>query len=342
MSDIALQYLDTADHHRIAYAVLGNPELAPILFLHGGPGADAHPADAKRFNLERHCVIMFDQRGCGRSTPLGDIKNNTTQHLIDDIERLRHTLNYSQWSVYGGSWGAALALEYAKQHPAQVIAIILRGSFLARQQDLDWFIQPDGVAAQYPAAYQALRAELKPAAGEALTSRLYQLLQAAPDANPKASAADTAAQTQRRGLQGLGTKIMAHFAAPALAANDTKLHYQAALAWDHWEATVMGFPPPTAETQPEAQQKRIAAKRVYAHYCHHQFFIGAQGVLSQLERLREIPVHMLHGNNDQVCRLSAAQELAAALPRSELVIVDAGHSLHETNISKALWQRVSR
>ncbi len=332
-----LQFLNTPDHHNIAYAVIGNPELTPILFLHGGPGSDSNPADAKRFNLERHCVIMFDQRGCGRSTPSGDIKNNTTQHLIDDIEQLRHTLSIKQWIVYGGSWGAALALEYAKQHPTQVISIILRGSFLARKQDLDWFIQPDGVATQHPEAYKTLQEQLNPAEGEALTSRLYGLLK-----TPTSTTYSTTEAVQANGIHGIGAKIMAHFSPSQPAPKNESSQYQAALTWDHWEATVMGFPKSTTETDTKSQQKRIAAKLVYAHYCHHQFFIGEQGVMNNLDRLQAIPVHMIHGKNDQVCQLAAAKELDAALPNSELVIVDAGHGLHEEHISQALWQWATR
>lgn len=298
-----LQFLNTPDQHRIAYAVIGDPQLKPILFLHGGPGSDSNPAHAKHFNLERHCVIMFDQRGCGRSAPMGDIAHNTTQHLIHDIEQLRHALNIKHWVVYGGSWGATLALEYAKQHPAQVISIILRGSFLARKQDLDWFIQPEGVATQHRKAYQTLVEQLNPAEGEALTSRLYEILK-----NP----------------------------APNTHA------YHAALTWDNWESTVMGFPNITPETDPTQQQKRIASKLVYTHYCHHQFFLSEQGVMNNLAYLQDIPVKMIHGKNDQVCPLPAAEALDAALPNSELIVVDAGHTLHEEKMTQALWQLVSQ
>ena len=294
-----LQYLITADHHQIAYALIGDPALTPILFLHGGPGANANPGDAKLFNPERHCVVMFDQRGCGKSTPTGDIKNNTTQHLIDDIEQLRRQLNIKHWRVYGGSWGAALALEYAKQHAEKVIDIILRGSFAARKQDLDWFIREDGVALQHPAAYAILCQQLQPKTNEALTSCLYRRLKEPSNA------------------------------------------YAAALAWDHWEATVMGVPKASTETDTEQQQKRIASKLVYAHYCHHQFFLSEQGVLPGLNKLKDTPVTLIHGRNDQVCPLSAAQILDKALPNSTLITVDAGHSLSDTEIKRSLWNLVT-
>ncbi|MEZ5479342.1 MAG: alpha/beta fold hydrolase [Thiolinea sp.] len=148
-----IHHLPTPDAHRIAWAILGKLNHPPLLYLHGGPGSHANPADAELFNLERHCVIMFDQRGCGLSTPSGDISANTTTHLLADIEQLRIHLGIDRWTVYGGSWGAALALEYAKQQPEQVTALLLRGSFPARQQDLDWFIRPDGIARQHPQAY---------------------------------------------------------------------------------------------------------------------------------------------------------------------------------------------
>ncbi|MGB0848067.1 MAG: alpha/beta fold hydrolase [Thiolinea sp.] len=296
-----LKFFHTHDQHEIAYAVIGNPELRPILFLHGGPGASANPYEASLFNLNRYCVIMFDQRGCGRSTPSADIHNNTTQHLIQDIEQLRRILNIEYWAVYGGSWGATLALEYSKQHRQRVTSIILRGSFLARKQDLDWFIQPNGVAIKHPEAYQVLLAALSPAPEEPLTTRLYNVLK-------------TSFQTSA---------------------------YKVALAWDHWEATVMGTPKASAETNPQQQQKRIAAKLVYAHYCHHQFFLGEQGVMKDLHCLKGIPVTLIHGKNDQVCPLSAAKTLDAALPNSKLIVADAGHNLYEEKLKQALWQIVS-
>ena len=291
-----LQFITTPEHHKIAYAVIGSTDKIPLLFLHGGPGSDSHPEHAKLFNLDKHYVVMFDQRGCGRSTPSGDIEHNTTQYLINDIEQLRVTLNISRWKVYGGSWGATLALEYAKQYPAHILSIILRGSFAARKQDLDWFIQPDGIAQQHPESYQKLCRQLIPAAGQPLTSRLYELL---------------------------------------INRNEERA-YQAALSWDHWEATVMGVPAPKEESDPKQRLQRINNKWIYAHYCHHQFFIGEDGVLPGLDKLHDIPVTLIHGRYDQVCPLSAVETLAESLPKAELIVVEAGHGLHETAIREAL------
>lgn len=291
-----LQFMTTPDQHQIAYATFGAAHNTPLLVLHGGPGSGANAADAGLFNPDKHLVVMFDQRGCGRSTPSGDIQHNTTQHLLADIEQLRTTLNIERWRVYGGSWGATLALEYAKQHPDQVTSIILRGSFAARKQDLDWFIRPDGIARQHPAAYRKLTEQLSPAADQPLTSRLYELV----------------------------------------TGHDEENAYRAALSWDHWEASVMGTPPAVTETTPDQRMARINRKKVYAHYCHHAFFLGEQGVFPGLDKLGNIPVTLIHGRHDPVCPLPAAQALMGAIPNAELVAVNAGHGLHEKAIQAAL------
>ena len=299
--NIDLQYLVTADNHQIAWASFGDIQNTPLLHIHGGPGSGANAAEASLFNLHRHRVIMFDQRGSGRSLPQGTITHNTTQHLLQDIEQLRDKLGIEQWRIYGGSWGASVALEYAKQYPDRVIDIILRGSFLARQQDLDWFIKPEGIASNLPLDYEKLLAALQPEEGEALTSCLYR-------------------RTQHDSLDNA---------------------YQAAHAWDCWEASVMNLPAPPPQEDQRARQQNIAKKRVYSHYCHHQFFLGEEGVMTGLSKLKNIPVTLIHGRADMVCPLSAAETLLEALPNGDLIAVDAGHSLHEKAISNALWKIVN-
>lgn len=147
----------SVDHgHTLYFAEFGNPQGRPLLFVHGGPGSGCNPAHADFLYPTGFRIIQLDQRGCGQSTLLGSLEANTTTALIADMERLRQHLKIEHWVIYGGSWGTVLALEYAKQFPAQVLGILLRGVFLARREDWEWFALPDGVARYFPEAYQHL------------------------------------------------------------------------------------------------------------------------------------------------------------------------------------------
>ncbi len=134
--------------HRMYWEQSGNPEGAPVVFLHGGPGAGSSPAHRRFFDPAHYRIVVFDQRGAGRSTPLGELAGNTTPHLVADIERLRETLGIERWIVFGGSWGSTLAICYAEHHPARCLALILRGIFLCRKEEIDWFLY--GVRTVFP------------------------------------------------------------------------------------------------------------------------------------------------------------------------------------------------
>jgi proline iminopeptidase len=148
-------YLETGRPHSVYVEESGNPGGIPVIFLHGGPCSGTKPDHRRFFDPERYRIILFDQRGCGQSKPFGEIGNNTTQDLIDDMERIRASLRIDQWLLFGGSWGAALALLYAQQHPERVLGMILRGVFLARQTDMDWFLK-NGAGKIYPEQWQRL------------------------------------------------------------------------------------------------------------------------------------------------------------------------------------------
>jgi proline iminopeptidase len=148
-------YLETGSAHSVYVEESGNPEGIPVIFLHGGPCSGTKPDHRRFFDPERYRIVLFDQRGCGQSKPFGEIANNTTQDLIDDMERIREQLNIGRWLVFGGSWGAALGLLYAQQHSGRVLGMILRGVFLARQMDMDWFLK-NGAARIYPEQWQCL------------------------------------------------------------------------------------------------------------------------------------------------------------------------------------------
>jgi proline iminopeptidase len=149
-----------SSNHRIYFEQCGNPDGQPVIFLHGGPGSGCNPGQRRFFDPSHYRIILLDQRGCGRSVPLGETHENTTEHLIEDIERLRHHLNIRKWIVFGGSWGSTLGLAYTIAHPDAVAGLILRGIFLSRQSELDWFL---GQCAQFfPEPWQALVEYLPP------------------------------------------------------------------------------------------------------------------------------------------------------------------------------------
>jgi len=154
-------WLDTAGVHRIYWETSGNPEGIPVVFIHGGPGSGTSPVQRRFFDPARYRIVLFDQRGCGRSTPHGELAGNTTPALIDDMERLRETLGIAQWLVFGGSWGSTLALAYGEAHPARCLGFVLRGIFLCRPSEIDWFLY--GIRAFFPEAQRRL-AEFIPAA----------------------------------------------------------------------------------------------------------------------------------------------------------------------------------
>jgi len=297
-----MSYLKTRDYHELYYASFGDPKADTILFLHGGPGGCCHAQDASLFNLDHYQVIQVDQRGCGQSRPAGHVQENNTQALVADLENLRHHLGLQRWQIYGGSWGASLALEYAKAYPERVTRLVLRGTFLARASDLAWFFDAGGVARYFPTAYAQLLAALQLEQTNTLTllAQSYQTL---------------------------------------LTADEQPQHaYQVALGLSNWNSVVMGLKPTTASLPVAQQQALIQRQRVFIHYSYHQFFLGGQGVLTDLARLRDLPIHLIHGQHDQVCPLAGAYTLLEYLPHAQLTVVDAGHGLHETVISEAVAQ----
>ncbi|MCC7703376.1 prolyl aminopeptidase [Janthinobacterium sp. GW460P] len=172
--------LGVDDLHTIYWEECGNPDGIPVLFLHGGPGAGLSPQHRRFFDPQRYRVILFDQRGAGKSTPLGEWRNNTTQLLIEDIERLRAQFGIAQWLVFGGSWGSTLALAYGQAHPAACLGFVLRGIFLCTQAEIDWFI--DGVRWFYPELYEEFAAPIPlEERGDLLAAYVKRILSSDPD-----------------------------------------------------------------------------------------------------------------------------------------------------------------
>ena len=170
-------YLRVSPVHRIYYEESGNPKGKPVVFLHGGPGGATEPSMRRFFNPRKYRIVLFDQRGCGKSKPHGSLEDNTTWHLVDDIEKLREHLNIDKWQVFGGSWGSTLALAYAQAHPKKVTEMVLRGIFLLRDWELAWFYTSDrGTAALFPDAHEKLIAHIPPAERKDLIKAYYKRL----------------------------------------------------------------------------------------------------------------------------------------------------------------------
>lgn len=296
----AIGALETGDGHTLYWEACGNPNGKPALFLHGGPGGGCSPDNRRLFDPERYRIILFDQRGAGRSRPLGSLENNTTQHLVEDIERLREHLGVERWQVaLGGSWGATLALMYAQSHPWRVKGLVLRGVFTARQREIDWLYR-DGARHLYPEAYAAFVNQLPP--------------------------------------EEQGDVIGAYYR--RLTCGDEAVECAAAAAWCAYESQLLtllprGGPPPSGFAGPHAH----ALARIEAHYFVNRTFIEEGQILNRAHRLHGVPGIIVQGRYDVVTPPVTAWELHDRWPVSHLEIVaDAGHATIEPGVQRALVQ----
>ena len=299
--------LDTKDGHTLYYEQSGNPDGIPVLFIHGGPGAGLSPSYTRFFDANRYHIIGFEQRGCGRSKPFGSLQNNTTQNLLSDIQLLRTHLGIAQWVVFGGSWGATLALLTAIDRPESVKGLILRGVFLGRQQDRDWFLSPGGGAAQlFPDHYAAFTSNI-----------------------PSPT-----------------TEKVCDWYREAFSQNNNDVKRLAALKrWYLWEERLsrLTLPPGTGDiTAHYPVQLMTTLALLECHYLTNHCFIEENFILDNIDSIKHIPGTIVHGRYDVICKMEAAYALNQAWHNSELQIVaDAGHSTSEPGIGFALC-RASR
>lgn len=293
-------WLDMGDGHRIYHEQCGVADGWPVLFLHGGPGGGCSPRHRQLFDLQRCRVILFDQRGCGRSLPRGSLQDNTSEHLIGDIERLRAHLKIERWLVAGGSWGAGLALAYAAAHPAACAGLILRGVFLGRASDMGWFFQR---ARQFlPDAWERLARQA-----------------------PLAARADL--------LRWLSEGLLHGSAHQALVCACAWESWEASLSQRRC------IPSGTELPRGEATTTLIDKYRVQSHYLTHGCFWADVELLARATSLASVPTAILHGRLDWICRPLAAWELHRALPGSRLQwLEDCGHSPFEPGMAQALRQ----
>ncbi|WP_454683576.1 prolyl aminopeptidase [Ancylobacter moscoviensis] len=286
--------LDVGDGHSIYWERVGTRGAKPAVFLHGGPGGGISPGQRRLFDPARYDVILFDQRGCGRSTPYAELENNTTWHLVADIERLRETFGFARWQVFGGSWGSTLALAYAQTHPERVSELILRGVYTLTRAELDWYYR-FGVSQMFPDKWEHFLAPLKSEAERADPIRAYRAL---------------------------------------LTGSDEAVKLEAAKAWAIWEGeTITLLPDPAFTTPFRDGHYALAFARIENHFFVHDAWLRERQLLDDAHRLTGIPGVIVHGRYDMPCPARYAWELHKAWPDAEFHLIEgAGHAYSEPGI----------
>lgn len=291
-------FLEVGDGHSVYWEQSGNPSGKPALFIHGGPGGGGDVNARRFFDPTRYRLVVFDQRGSGRSRPHASLEANTTWHLVADIERLRQTLAIDRWLVFGGSWGSTLALAYAQRHVEAVSELVLRGIFLLRKKELAWFYQ-SGASAIFPNEWQHFLAPI-----------------------PDAERADLLLAYHRR-LTGTDRKVQLEAA-------------RAWAIWEG--ATSSLWPNRERASQFGATDFALALARIEAHYfVNGGFFDDEEALLGSVALLRDVPAVIVQGRYDVVCPIETAWELHQRWPEAGFrVVVDAGHSAYEPGITAEL------
>ena len=297
--------LDVGGGHRLSWEESGNAKGVPLIFLHGGPGAGTAPAYRRFFDPAHYRIILFDQRGSGRSTPEAALNDNTTAHLVADIETLRAHLGVSRWVVFGGSWGATLALAYGEAHPDHCIGFILRGVFLFSAPEVAWFLgntEDGGMGRFFPEAHRAFAEFIPPAErGDLLAAYYKRLTDPAPS-----------------------------------------VHRPAAAVWCTYENACSRLIPTSTRGRGDQRSDAyyngaLAMARIEAHYMLHNGFMRPGQLLEDLPAIADHPAVIVQGRYDMVCPILSADRLARAWPRAQYrVVADAGHSSMEPGIRAAL------
>lgn len=297
-------YLRVSSLHEIYFEEAGNPHGRPVVFLHGGPGGGIEPFYRQYFDPARWRVILFDQRGCGRSRPYAELEENTTWHLVEDIEKLRSHLGIDRWVVLGGSWGSTLALAYSETHPTACLGLILRGIFLLRPQEIHWFYQ-EGANYLYPDAWEEY---LKPIPAEERHDLLHAYYRRLTSSDP-----------------------------------DLRLTAARAWAvWEG--STSKLLPDPDLMRSFGESEFAEAFARIECHYfVHRGFFPTDNYLLDKVHRIRHLPGVIIQGRYDVVCPAISAWALHRAWPEAAFhLIADAGHSMTEPGIRSALVDATDR
>ena len=302
-SRVTTHWLDVGDGHRLRILETGRHDGEPVVFLHGGPGGGVSTVSARFFDPTRYRVILFDQRGAGRSTPTASVHANTTWHLVADIERVRSFMGVDRWHVFGGSWGSTLALAYAATHPEAVRSLCLRGIFLARRKEVRWLYQ-FGASELFPDAWDTFVAPI-----------------------PEDERYDMVAAYHRR-LMGddRDEQLRCARAWSVWEGSISRLEPEPGVA-DRFASPAFALP----------------FARIEAHYFANDAFFETDGwLLEQVDRIRHVPAVIVQGRYDVVCPVRSAWDLATRWPEADLRIVTAGHSSFDPAIASALVDATGR
>lgn len=289
--------LSVSPVHQLYIEESGSKEGIPVVFLHGGPGASCEPAHRRYFDPEQYRIILFDQRGCGKSRPHACLEDNTTQELIADLEKIREFLGVDRWVVFGGSWGSTLALAYAQAHPQQVLGLVLRGMFLCRKQDIDWFYQ-GGTARLFPDAWQEFEEHIPAVERADMVKAYYSRLTGDNEIERMAAAKAWSIWEGSTATLQYEKSVLDYFSDPHIA---------------------------------------LSIARIESHYFMHSCFLEDNQLLNQMTRLHDIPGYIVHGRYDVICPIDQAFAVHQRWPGSQLkIIADAGHAISEHGIARAL------
>jgi proline iminopeptidase len=296
--------LKVSDLHTIYYEQSGNPKGKPVVFVHGGPGGGTDAKQRRFFDPKAYRIVLFDQRGCGRSTPHAELHDNTTWHLVADMEAIREHLGLEKWQVFGGSWGSTLALAYAQKHPERVSELVLRGIFMLRKKELDWFYQ-EGASAIFPDTWEGYLAAIpREEHGDLMRAYHQRLTSDDPKVRLAAARAWSIWEASTSFLMQ-SKEYMAHAGEDEFA---------------------------------------LAFARIECHYfVNAGFFEVEDQLLRDVGKIRQIPTVIAQGRYDVVCPMMSAWDLHRAWPEARLEIVpDAGHSAYEPGIVDVLIEATDR
>lgn len=289
--------LDVTPPHSLYVEECGKPDGIPVVFLHGGPGSGCEAYHRQFFDPEKYRIILFDQRGAGRSTPHAELEHNTTRDLVNDIEAIRNELGIEKWVVFGGSWGSTLALVYAQTHPNRVFHLILRGIFLCRQREIDWFYQ-EGASRIFPDIWQKYLAPIPEDERDNMVEAYYRRLTSDDEFTRMQAAKAWSLWEGRTATLTSRKSVVDHFADPHTA---------------------------------------LSLARIECHYFKYNSFLEENQILKNIQVLAEVPGIIVQGRYDIICPMESAWELHQAWDTSVLrVIPDAGHAASEPGIVSEL------
>jgi len=290
--------LDVGDGHSLYFEECGNPNGKPVIFVHGGPGGGTSPDDRRFFNPADYHIILFHQRGAGFSTPAASLHENTTWKLVEDMEKLRTHLSIDRWQVFGGSWGSTLSLAYAILHPKRVTELVLRGIFMIRKKEIDWFYQ-EGASEIFPDVWEQYRDAIPQEERGDFVKAYYQRLTHENEAVRVAAAVPWTTWEMATARLFTSSEVLKSLVTPEFA---------------------------------------LKFARIECHYFTHRgFFESEDWILKNIEKIRSIPAVIVQGRYDVVCPATTAWDLHRAWPEAKFMMIpDAGHSSREPGIARAL------